>query len=392
MAILFGGMLAIGALLDAPPAASQEFDEPSRPPSAEILAEQTEIAFAETPLEIAIQLLADLHDVPIVIDKASLQAAKIDPELEVDRVVSGITLESGLNIILDEHGLDWFIRDGKAIVVTTPAAAAKELQTKGYPLGGLKSHGIAPTDVLRALDELLGVRKTDAQDRPGRADINEEKLSVRHTRRGHAQIARLFAELEAVGSGKPIPASNRSELNRREIRSSLSELVEVSFDRVPLDVAMSVFADRHGIRIVLDRRAFPKLMDQQEPTLTLMAKRSDAKALGPALDRLLKPIDATYIIEHEVLLVTSVAAAEERPDIRVYDIREIARTAAGKERVRAAVKEIAREPLRSKTAPAPSSAEIGDSFLIVAASAPRQRALEAVLAALRSPGGYPSRD
>lgn len=100
------------------------------------LRQNTDIAFADTPLEVAMQVLADLHDIPIILDRAALAEESIQPDTPINHVLSGLTLRSALKIILDELQLTYVIQD-EVMKITTQTKAADILSTRVYPVGDL---------------------------------------------------------------------------------------------------------------------------------------------------------------------------------------------------------------------------------------------------------------
>ncbi|MEX0704244.1 MAG: hypothetical protein WD069_19245 [Planctomycetales bacterium] len=100
------------------------------------LRENTEIEFADTPLEVAMQVLADLHGITIILDKKGLEEEQIALDTPVNRVLSGISLRSGLKILLEEFGLTYVIRN-EVMEITTELKAADIMSTRVYPVGDL---------------------------------------------------------------------------------------------------------------------------------------------------------------------------------------------------------------------------------------------------------------
>lgn len=121
------------------------------------LAEDTRLEFLNTPLSDALAFLADVHEFHIIPDRRALEEEGIDiHQLTVDQVLSGITLRSGLNIILDEHDLTYVIED-EVMKITTPTAANDTTSLRAYEIGELTTD--VDSDVLpETIRELLAVQ------------------------------------------------------------------------------------------------------------------------------------------------------------------------------------------------------------------------------------------
>ncbi|MEX1097624.1 MAG: hypothetical protein WED34_16380 [Planctomycetales bacterium] len=221
--------VATFACFDAPAAAAGEpvavkkdRSPDESPPEVRIrraLQETTEIAFADTPLEVAMQVLADLHDITIILDGPALEEAGIQPDVPVNRVVGGVKLESALEIILRPLNLDWVVRD-EVLQITSAKVGAATLVARPYSIAGLTKLGVAPDAVARLLKVELGPpgaeRTADFDVGPPRLEtvavaasgpavvpVREDLVVVRHNRRAHARVARLLAELETAAANKP---------------------------------------------------------------------------------------------------------------------------------------------------------------------------------------------
>ncbi len=102
------------------------------------LKQQTSVDFQETPLKDVVEYLSDTHHIPIVLDAAGLKDAGVDPELPVTRRLSGISLQSALQIMLDELQLKWTIHN-EVLMITSPQKAESDeyMYTKVYDVADL---------------------------------------------------------------------------------------------------------------------------------------------------------------------------------------------------------------------------------------------------------------
>ena len=94
--------------------------------------------------------------------------------------------------------------------------------------------------------------------------------------------------------------------SERKIFQALSEQGGVSFNATPLSGVMKHFREQHGIPIVIDEKALEgnNITSSEPITLEL-----PPVSLRSALNLILEPCGLTYVIENEVLLITSKAVA-----------------------------------------------------------------------------------
>jgi hypothetical protein len=83
---------------------------------------------------------------------------------------------------------------------------------------------------------------------------------------------------------------------------------------------MDYFQQLHGIEIQLDKRVLAAAGVDGDMPITRSLK---GVTLRSALKLMLGDLDLTYVIRHEVLLITSKTAAESMTDIRVYPVADL---------------------------------------------------------------------
>lgn len=116
------------------------------------------------------------------------------------------------------------------------------------------------------------------------------------------------AGIDPISHWNPVGPELASE---RKIFQALDERGELSFNAQPLSSVMKFFKDAYNIPIVIYDRAleFENITPDEPITLEL-----PAVSFRSALNLILEPLDLTYVIENEVLLITSkTAALAERP-------------------------------------------------------------------------------
>jgi hypothetical protein len=148
---------------------------------------------------------------------------------------------------------------------------------------------------------------------------------VRQTQKVHAEIATLLTELARTvqperGESPQEPELIAEQLAEREIRQRLRQKCSVAFDAQPLQRVLALLADEHRLPFWTDRSA---LMDEgvsYENPVTL--KLQDVR-LESALNAILRPLQLTWIIEDEVLKITTQTRAGERLVTRVFPVSDL---------------------------------------------------------------------
>jgi hypothetical protein len=123
--------------------------------------------------------------------------------------------------------------------------------------------------------------------------------------------------------GKPRP----SESNQRQLRGSeaaieqaLAQPTEIEFVDTPLSDVIDYLKDHHRIEIQLDIKM---LDDVGIGSDTPVTKRLKGISLRSALNLLLRELSLTWIIQDEMLLITTPEEAESRLTIKVLDVADL---------------------------------------------------------------------
>ncbi|MGQ0633891.1 MAG: permease prefix domain 1-containing protein [Planctomycetaceae bacterium] len=134
-----------------------------------------------------------------------------------------------------------------------------------------------------------------------------------------AAVAGPLGLLEGVLEKKPWGdlSTNPAE---EKIRASLKVPTDVDFADTALDTAINFLKSFHGINILVD---VPTLTDEAIPTDTPMTLSLHGVTFKSVLNLLLEPLGLTYVIEDEVMKITTATKAGEKLIIRVFDVRDL---------------------------------------------------------------------
>lgn len=112
----------------------------------------------------------------------------------------------------------------------------------------------------------------------------------------------------------------RTSPNERRIQKALSETTEVSFTDNPLEEALDYLEDLHHIEIWIDKQALQEEGVNSDQQVTLVMS---GISLRSVLRLMLEPLGLTYLIEDEVMKITTQAKADEKMSTRVYPVADL---------------------------------------------------------------------
>jgi len=211
------------------------------------LASKTDLVFRDTPLGDVITHLKNLHNVEIRLDQKALAEAGLRANMPITMNVKGVSLRSGLRLMLRDIDLSYVVAD-QSILVTTPSVSARAAQS---------------ADRLRV---------DDAQPDAAKA----------------ANEAKIQAALQSPTKGQ--------------------------FQKTPLSDVIEYLKSFHRIEMHLDKKALAEV--GIGPTEAISVNMRGGLRLGTELQSLLRPLKLSYLVQDEVLLITtpSRAAKADRRD------------------------------------------------------------------------------
>lgn len=199
------------------------FDEASlHEPAPATLAKKVDFDFDRTPLVHVAKFIGATCGIPCRLDERAVEDVGLNPDAEVTLRVSGITLRSGLELVLAQLDLTWIVQGG-TLLITTPERAEEHMTYDVYSVGDLVTFRDENGDLwedYRSLVETITCNvRAHTWHVSGRGQIaagmlgGEKILMARQTDRAHEEIAELLQELrglarQASDDGQP-PRRNR---------------------------------------------------------------------------------------------------------------------------------------------------------------------------------------
>ena len=160
------------------------------------LRDNTAGEFVETPLFDAIDYLAQLHNITIMIEEQALSDEGIPVDEPISFVLSGVSLESLLHRMLNRLGLTYTIED-EVMVITTQTAADQKLETRVYDLS---EFGFQTEEELKRIaDTIEGLPyPADLFDDDHQIGIHPNCLVISAPYHFHKKVKILLEQLKGV--------------------------------------------------------------------------------------------------------------------------------------------------------------------------------------------------
>ncbi|MBS0261186.1 MAG: STN domain-containing protein [Planctomycetes bacterium] len=133
----------------------------------------------------------------------------------------------------------------------------------------------------------------------------------------------------------PTPAKHREKPAEAKIRKALNLSTNVEWTEFPLEDCITYLADFHGINIVVEKQALAEERVGLDEPITLRLQQA---ALESILNLLLDPYDLQWVIQDEVLKITTRTWCEDRPEVSVHPIQSLIKSGHVAEDVMATIK------------------------------------------------------
>jgi hypothetical protein len=334
-----------GSSSRAEQAAAEKARDATSPETAirQALAKPVELKFVETPLAEVANSLEKKLGVQVRLDFKALDDVGIKGDEPVTFQVSGISARSALELLLRPLDLASVIQY-EMLLITTPEEADRQLITEVYDVADLVVHGDASAapdfdslaELITCSIEPASWEGSGPPPIPAVEVAGVKAIVFSQTQEVHEQVARLLADLRKARPGKPgkeqtaearakaeqVSASQVAGPQSREeaIRRALAKPVKLEFNKTPLLNVVAVLKRKAGIQIVIDTKALDDVGIGSDAPVTVQV--ADIK-LRSALDFMLRPLELTWTIAHEVLLITTPEEADTMLFTKVYDVSDL---------------------------------------------------------------------
>ncbi|MGE3315036.1 MAG: hypothetical protein AB7O26_07945 [Planctomycetaceae bacterium] len=129
----------------------------------------------------------------------------------------------------------------------------------------------------------------------------------------------------AANDSQPKPEAPRAAKSPTEVREMIEakivqETTRCNFTDTPLTEAMQFLAAQHQLPFLIE---VPKLEEQAVAADHPLNQTLSDVTLDSALSIILKPLQLTYLVEDEVVKITTIDRANDTYETRVYDTRSL---------------------------------------------------------------------
>lgn len=128
------------------------------------------------------------------------------------------------------------------------------------------------------------------------------------------------ATAKQVGSSHPAKTRPDGLSSNDRIRATLDDATAFSFVELPLQEAARFIGEQHDIPVILNRRALEEIGIDTDAPITLSLQNV---SLRSALRLMLRDLELTYMIQDQVLQITTPEHAEGHLEVRIYKLSKI---------------------------------------------------------------------
>ncbi len=280
----------------------------------------------EMTLGDVLEKLSKENRLQIQIEKATVQDEGISLETPITLSVTDVTLRSVLHLVLEPQQMTTVIRN-EMLTVTTHVKASALLESRLYEVHRLLERDDS-AEVIDLLSACFGLT-TSSEPAAGYGSVREVRvakaLSIRQTQKVHAEIAALLAELEgelSIPAGqppiaRPLDAAGEAE---QAIRAKLAAKCSLKCEEETLEDLLTRIAREHSLPLWIDRA---NLLDEGISLESPITLDIGNVRLESVLNTFLEMCDLRWVIDDEVLKITTKDKAATMLVTRVYDIRDL---------------------------------------------------------------------
>ncbi len=168
--------------------------------------------------------------------------------------------------------------------------------------------------------------------------------------------------------------------NEEKILTTLSDTTEVAFTDTPLEEGLKYLEDLHSVAIWLDKESLTAVKQNTDLPINLQLS---GVSLRSTLRLILEPLALTYIIESEVLKVTTQAMADKAIITRTYPVSDLFSTREESEELVESLVCGLGLVQKSKEGPSPLAVSVPSAAIIARLSRSQQDQLLQLLRDLR---------
>jgi len=301
-------------------------DQLSHAEIAEALTRKVDCEFVDTPLEDAVDFIAEHLGYPVFIDEQSLDEIGLSVDETVNLSVKNFQLEHLLKQMLYQLGITHMVINGN-VKITTLERAESDLQMRVYPVGDLFPSSSASHDAVMAL--LVSVVEPDSWEDVGGAgtiDSLSSSLVISQNCHVHQQVEHLLDVLrrlqDETSSRKELPVfyGSGAAQDKQAIRDALRHEIRLPESQMTLNEFAGFLSEATKENVLLDQRRLEDIglsvmeTARFQTGLSNMSARHALDSLGGGL---------AWQIHAGAVVITSAEGVDSFLDTRVYPVTQL---------------------------------------------------------------------
>jgi len=280
------------------------------------LQQPTTVKADRVPIKTIIDELARKHDLQVTWSKRCIRQDYLNMSVSLN--ISGIQLQSALNLLCQSLGLEYLLENGQLLMLS---------RTEAYEMLVEQKHALAELRPLHATvgeftDSIRQATSGQWKDIDGVGGLfarwDESDVVVLQTRAVHAEIDDLFAQLKAQVTGRPRPLTS-VELANNRLLAVLNQPTRWKAGQSTLSAALELIARPFPGKLVIHHSAIAAA--RIDPDQINVALEDTAEPAATLLSRICAERKLSWFVADEVLQLTTRIRADERLVTRVYNIR-----------------------------------------------------------------------
>ncbi len=346
MLIATAGFISFGiAKDDAPQEKPSTTKESSPPPAGEssvekALAEKIDLDFVETPLKDVAASIAKKTGVNVLLDNKAITDAGASADTPITFMIKRIPLRSALRHLLQEHELNFIIESDNVLLVTSDTAAKEHTVTRIYDAHDFARPARKFTENEPNLDALIdlitaNIAQSSWSSAGGNGQINQFGNQLVIT-----QLPDILDEIDSLFTGlreardfpqKFIDAGGSVGLGREGPKAAIVRRLQrrhdISYVETPLKDVGKSLSIATGVPIGFDFKALTDAGTAVDLPITFEGTNL---RFDVALRLMLREHELNYIIDQEILLITSDTKAKEHVVTDYYPVGDVVGDTSGK--------------------------------------------------------------
>jgi hypothetical protein len=298
------------------------------------LAESAEFNFTDTPLKDVAAFVADHYNINVLLDTKALADANVTPDTPVTEKLKGLSLRLALNQILAAKDLGYVEKDDNLLSITTADVAKTHMTTQIFDVrkfaNPVSEFSADPKPWARIAEIVMSIVAPSTWDNNGGAGsltIYDGNMIVSQTDEIQSQIADLLSQLEiarqppsAWQNGGPPVTLFPAGAPETKVDQALDSRQDFDFTDTPLKDIVAALQTKLGISMQLDTKALADVDVTADTKLSIKLKQVHARV---GLQQLLDAKDLTFIIDHEILLITTADVEKTKTVTYVYPVGDL---------------------------------------------------------------------